>query len=262
MVGTPSKLPDTQFFVGPDGGLSLLRRNAGGTLQVSNDGGSTFVDAAGGGGANPFSAPLAFIAAKVSTLTVPVFIDEMNAVNPNWTFAASGTATFLGQNTPGGVCRITAGTSATLATARNIGAVVGAVGGDFVANVKTDPFALYVRAKAVLNPGGSDVRVCNIADEANYNMGLGLVGSANWQLRLGAGNTDLGAPAGLLWHDLLIISDGTNLFTYVDYVLLNTTLLSGLSAAFAHSGHINLLCGTTNCAFDVDKVLVVTAAAA
>jgi hypothetical protein len=212
---------------------------------------------------NAFSAPLAFIAAAVPALTNVVFVDEMNAVNPNWTFAASGTATFLGQNVPGGVCRITSGASATLATARNVGAVVGAVGGDFVSNVKTDPFALYVRAKAVLNPGGSDVRVCNIADEANYNLGIGLVGSSNWQLRIGAANTDLGAPAGTtLFHDLLIISDGTNLYTYVDYVLLNTTLLSGLSAAFAHSGHINLLCGTTNCAFDVDKVLVVTAAAA
>jgi hypothetical protein len=239
---------ETRVSVGPDG-----------QPQVSVLGGPY---AALGGGSSPFSTPQAFITAKVPSLVVPVFVDEMNAITPNWTFAQSGSNFFVGQNLPGGVCQIGSGATPTLATARNTGAVAGANGGDFIGNAKTDVYALYTRIKPGTNPGSSDVRMCNLADESNYNLGIGMIGgSPNWQLRVGAGNTDLGVAATAAWHDLLIISDGTNLFSYVDYTLLNTLLLSSLSGSFAHSGHINLLCGTSNCSFFVDRVLAVTAAA-
>jgi hypothetical protein len=215
----------------------------------------------GSGSSSIFSAAQAFITAKVPSLTLPVFVDECNSALPNFAFTQSGSNFFVGQNLPGGVIGIGSGATPTLASARNVGAAAGVLGADFVGNVKVDPFALYTRVKPGLNPGGSDIRMANIADEANYNLGIGLVGTANWQLRISAANTDLGVAATAAWHDLLIISDGTNLFSYVDYTLLNTTLLSSLGASFAHGGHLNLLCGSTNCSFFIDRVLAVTAAA-
>lgn len=89
----------------------------------------------------------------------------------------------------------------------------------FIANSRTQPWAVYARAQVVAAAGatGKFNVIAGLLDITNDNyLGAhGATSAANWSMVIGGSGTDLGVASDLLVHDFLLVNDGTNIKAYL-----------------------------------------------
>lgn len=149
--------------------------------------------------------------------------------------AATGTGTIA--NTPvlgGGTLVSSGGTAGGL----QIGQLGSTAAARIAANMRTNHYAIYMRAKFVSPPGatGQQVVMCCITDGTNdWNLGNNSATSqVNWTFGNQAGTpVDTTVPLDTNWHDLVIANDGTHLTAYIDGVQVGQLLSSGMATATA-----------------------------
>lgn len=151
--------------------------------------------------------------------------------------APVGTGTILNTPALGGAVLVSSGTTAAGLQIGQLGSTSAA---RIVANMRTNRYAVYMRAKFVNLPGatGQQVVMCCISDGTNdWNLGNNSATSqVNWTFGNQAGApSNTGVALDTNYHDLIVYNDGTHLTAYIDGVQVGQVLSSGLAAVTAFS---------------------------
>lgn len=230
--------------------------------------------AAGGGSLSPwFSNVASFVQGLQGTLLAVTLASECTSASVELEAqAATGTGTAAASTTvPGGVMSLTSGaTASSFRILRNKNGKTEPV----IANMQTSKYAVATRAKILTTNATSMLYCCGLSDETTADLFLGqktTVSGTNYVMVVNTTPLDTGVAFDTSAnHTLLIIADGTNIQAYIGAA--DGSGLTAAGATVAQSNATSAPCairiaafnqGTaSNCAFNVDSILVLTERAA
>jgi hypothetical protein len=262
----PYQIPTDGVAFFDDTGTSQIQRTNK-LLSFSNDNGTTFSPFVNGTPASQwFTTTYATIVGLLPLANTPVFVHEMESVNPRFSATVGGLSSVGSTGTAGGVIRVQTGaTGGATATMRTIDSTA-TLPANQVANLRTDVYAVAVRAKKFLVNNSCDLRILQMGDEATTDIRVGINGAASqttYNFKVGAGaSTDTGVTQSSTYDDLVLTADGTILRLYINGVLSGAQVQSGVGAVGGHYFAFAANGGTaSNVGFDIDKLLIMTVGA-